>query len=79
MSATFGKNNRMIYGLKSPRDDWFSKKMDGVVDAGDMHIDGLSIEFKGVGQDAGLIVEIHGHLNSSQLRLLADAMEDTNR
>lgn len=78
MGATFGKKNRMIYGLKSPRDDWFSKNLDKVVDAGDMHIDGLSIEFKGVGQNAELIAEIHGQLNSAQLRLLADAMENSN-
>lgn len=39
------------------------------------HIDGLSIEFKGIGEHGELIAEIYGQLNSSQLRLLADAID----
>lgn len=77
--STFGKKKRMIFGLQSPRDDWFSNQLNEIVDAGDMHIDGLSIEFKGIGQYGQLITEIHGQLNPTQLRLLADAIETATK
>lgn len=68
--AKFGKNKLEIYGLQSPRDDWFIEQLDAVVDAGE-HIDGTTIEFKGVGQLGMPVVEIHGKLNPLQMQMLS--------
>lgn len=69
--AKFGDSKREIYGLVQGRDDWFASQLDEVVNAGDQHIDGLSIEFKGVGQLGMPILEIHGKLNPIQMNMLA--------
>ncbi|NRB81549.1 MAG: hypothetical protein HRU38_23295 [Saccharospirillaceae bacterium] len=75
--AKCGKSERMIYGVQSPRDDWFIRQLDKVVDAGERHIDGLSIEMKGVEQGFKPLIKVHGLLNTTQLRLLADDLENT--
>lgn len=74
---TYGTKKRMIYGLEKPKDDWFRSQLDAIVDAGDRHIDGLSLEFRGLDQNGELVIEIHGFLNPTQLRLIANAMENT--
>jgi hypothetical protein len=70
-------NGKMIYGLDSPKNSWLASQLHDFVEAGKRHIDGISIEPKGVDENLELVVEIHGNMNPTQLRLLADAIENT--
>jgi hypothetical protein len=67
----------MIYGLKKGRDDWIAEQMPAIEALSPKAIDGFSIEPKGVDDKLKLVVEIHGTITAEQLRLVADALENT--
>ena len=70
--------NAMIYGLDPNKDQWLLKQMTPLVEISPQSIDGLSIELKGVNSESFKpLVELHGILTSDQLRMLADALENT--
>lgn len=68
----------MIYGLKADRDQWLIVQMESIISKSPDVIDGLSIELKGVDpRSFKLIIELHGKVTAEQLRMLADAIENT--
>ena len=67
----------MIYGLQKGRDDWIAEQMPTIKAKSPKVIDGLSIEPKGVDDNCKLVVEVHGCMTTEQLRMLADALENT--
>ena len=70
--------NTMIYGLDPNKDQWLLKQIPAIVEISPQSIDGLSIELKGANSESFKpLVELHGLLTSDQLRMLADALENT--
>lgn len=78
MMATYKSGNKTvnIYGLETPRDEWLTSQLQSLVDISPNTVDGLSIQPKGVNGSCELVVEIHGNLTASQLRCLADAIDN---
>lgn len=69
----------MIYGLVKGRDDWILDQLPAIKEKSPKVIDGLSIEPKGVDDKFKLVVEVHGSMTTEQLRMLADALENTSK
>lgn len=72
-------NNRrlMVYGLDDEKSAWLNAQLAPILATGINHSDALFLQPKGVGENFELVMEIHGHLNPTQLRMLADAIENT--
>lgn len=66
-----------IYGLEGNKNDWLASQLQTLIDESPETVDGLSIEPKGVSKEMRIVVELHGCMTPSQLRELADALENT--
>jgi len=66
----------MVYGLDPDRDARIISQLQPMLEISPKSVDGISISPRGISLSAmELVVEIHGCLTASQLRLLADAID----
>jgi len=69
-------NQVMVFGLQAGRDDYVISRLRPMLEASPRSIDGISLELKGYESTSmEMIVEVHGRLTPTQLRLLAEATD----